>query len=149
MWRDLVFPELDRYLISNKHDMNTLIEVLEALDYETFKEMQTQWLNRGRMMWYATGNLGKEESIRIVDEATQLLNLESIPKEELAEILVVNLGSQNKHFHRVDITLPDPSNENSVFISYYQYGPKKAEDKDKYSLLNALVMQYLKQPTYQ
>ena len=86
MWRDLVFPELDRYLISNKHDMNTLIEVLEALDYETFKEMQTQWLNRGRMMWYATGNLDKEESIRIVDEATQLLDLESIPKEELAEI---------------------------------------------------------------
>ena len=86
MWRDLVFPELDRYLISNKHDMNTLIEVLEALDYETFKEMQTQWLKRGRMMWYATGNLGKEESIRIVDEATQLLKLKSIPKAELSEI---------------------------------------------------------------
>ena len=75
MWRDLVFPELDRYLISNKHDMNTLIEILDALNYEMFKEMQDQWLNRGRMIWYATGNLSKKESIRIVDDATYLFNL--------------------------------------------------------------------------
>ena len=40
MWKDLVFPELDRHLISNKHEMNKLVEILEALDYEMFKEMQ-------------------------------------------------------------------------------------------------------------
>ena len=40
MWKDLVFPELDRYLILNKHEIRTLVEVLEALDYEMFEEMQ-------------------------------------------------------------------------------------------------------------
>ena len=39
MWKDLVFPELDRYLLANKYDMGTLVEILEALDYEMFKEM--------------------------------------------------------------------------------------------------------------
>ena len=119
MWNELSFPELDRYFFSSLNDVNTLIELLETFDYEKFKEMQADWLKHGRMMWYATGNISKETSIQIVEEAISLLDLQPVAKEDLKDIKVVDLVSQSKNLHRADITLPDPKNENSILLSYY------------------------------
>ena len=119
MWNDLSFPELERYLFSNSYDVNTLIELLETFDYERFKEMQADWLKHGRMMWYATGNISKETSTQIVEEAISLLDLQPVAKEELKNVKVVDLVSQSKNLHRADTTLPDPKNENSILLSYY------------------------------
>ena len=58
----MAMSDLDRTLISNNSDIKTLISHLENLDYDTFKAMRAQWLKRGRMMWYACGNIGKETS---------------------------------------------------------------------------------------
>ena len=119
MWNELTFPELDRYLYSSLSDVKTHIGLLETFDYENFKEMQVDWLKHGRMMWYATGNISKETSTQIVEEAIELLDLQTITKDELKDVQIVNLGSRSKSLHRADITLPDPKNENSNFLSYY------------------------------
>ena len=58
----MAHAELDRYVISNMSEVKSKSTHLESFDYETFKAMRAQWLKRGRMMWYACGNLGKETS---------------------------------------------------------------------------------------
>ena len=58
----MAMSDLDRYLISNNSEIKILSSHLESIDYDTFKAMRAQWLKRGRMMWYACGNLGKETS---------------------------------------------------------------------------------------
>ena len=63
----MAMADLDRCLISNSSEIKTLSSHLENLDYNTFKAMRAQWLKRGRMMWYAYGNLGKETSKHIVE----------------------------------------------------------------------------------
>ena len=118
----LAHSELDRYVISNHSEIKTLSTYLESLDYNTFKVMRAQWLKRGRMMWYACGNLGKETSKQIVEQAIQLLNLQPVHREELVDIRHVDLSSQPNNFHRLDMTVPDASNENSCLLSFYQYG---------------------------
>ena len=119
MWNELTFPEFDRYFFSSHSDVNTHIELLKTFDYEKFKEMQANWLKQGRMVWYATGNISKETSTQIVEEAISLLNLQPVTKEELKDIKIVDISSQSKNLHRADITLPDPKNENNILLSYY------------------------------
>ena len=83
--------------------------------------MQAQWLVSGRMLWYAYGNLSKEQAKQIVDQAVQLLDLKSVAKEDLAPVRVVDLSSQSDNFHRLDFTVEDASNENNCLLSYFQY----------------------------
>ena len=45
------------------------------------------------MLWYAYGNLSKEQAKQIVDQAVQLLDLKSVAKEDLAPVRVVDLSS--------------------------------------------------------
>ena len=47
------------------------------------------------MLWYATGNLSQEDATQITSQAIGLLNLESIPKEELPETRVVDLSTHS------------------------------------------------------
>ena len=94
---------------------------MQDFDYDKFKAMQAQWLVSGRMLWYAYGNLSKEQAKQIVDQAVQLLDLKSVAKEDLAPVRVVDLSSQSDNFHRLDFTVEDASNENNCLLSYFQY----------------------------
>ena len=65
---------------------------------------------------------------------------------------MIDLSSHPAHFHRLDFKTPDPTNENSCFVSYYQYGRAAAIDDDssqgKTALLNQLAVQFLSEPTF-
>jgi len=63
-------------------------------------------------------------------------------------VRIVDLSGHESNFHRLDFTVPDPTNENSCFVSYYQYGRESAQDGGKLDLLNQLALQYLQEPTF-
>ena len=71
------------------------------------------------MMWYAYGNINTLQSKQIVEKAIQLLNLQKVAKEDLPDMQVVDLSMHANKFHRLDFATPDPTNENSCFVSYY------------------------------
>lgn len=54
------------------------------------------------------------------------------------------MSSNPDNFHRLDIRVPDPDNENSCLVSYFQYG----RTSQKSNLLNQLAMQFLSEPTF-
>ena len=62
--------------------------------------------------------------------------LQPVPKEDLSSVRHIDLGSQPGNFHRVDIRVPDPNNENSCLLSYYEYGRDQGTDGGKNGLLN-------------
>ena len=100
------------------------------------------------MLWYATGNLSKDQASQITGEAVELMNLQSIPKEELADSRVVNLSTTTGQFDRLDFTVADKSNENSCLVSYYQYGIDDGQNGGKLDLLNDLAIQFMDEPTF-
>lgn len=110
--------------------------------------MRSQWLNKGRMLWYSFGNLTKDQSKQIVEQAIQLTGLQSIPKDELPSVRHIDLSHHTGNFHRLDFTVQEESNENSCLMSYYQYGLDKETDGGRYDLLNQVVLQYLSEPTF-
>lgn len=59
----LAFAQLDTFVYANDVEKSALKEQLDSFDYATFKAMRSQWLNRGRMIWYAYGNITKEQSV--------------------------------------------------------------------------------------
>ena len=81
--------------------------------------MRTDWLKSGRQMWYVFGNISKEDADRLCSNGVSLLNMQSVPKESLTPVRIADLDDQSTKIHRLDITVPDPTNENSAFISYY------------------------------
>ena len=44
--------------------------------------------------------------------------------------------------------MPEPTNQNSCLVSYYQYGLALGPNADRISLLNYLAVQFLKEPTF-
>ena len=60
----------------------------------------------------------------------------------------MDISTQSNNFHRLDMTVPDASNENSCLLSFYQYGRQTNEDADKLNLLNQVALQYLNEPTF-
>ena len=56
----LAYIELDTYLFSDDTEKSVLNDLLSSFDYETFRNMKTQWLRSGRMLWYTYGNLSKD-----------------------------------------------------------------------------------------
>lgn len=62
----LAYTELDTYLMADDSEKSKLNAILADLTYARFKEMQGQWLKTGRMMWYAYGNLSKDQAKTIV-----------------------------------------------------------------------------------
>ena len=63
----LAYAELDTYLYANDQEKSALSKILDSFDYETFKAMRARWLTRGRMLWYAYGNLSKDQAKQIVE----------------------------------------------------------------------------------
>ena len=45
------------------------------------------------MIWYAFGNLSKDQAKQIVDQAVQLTGLAPMPKDEMPAIRIVDLSS--------------------------------------------------------
>ena len=105
-----------------------------------------RWLKSGRMLWYAHGNIHKDVAKDIVGKAIETLNLKSVPKTSLAEVRGIDLSTDGDHFHRLDFTVEDPTNDNSCILTYYQAG---VQDKDgRNDLINRVVGQYLEEPTF-
>jgi len=144
----LAAAEMDTYLYANDVEKSKLSELLASFDYETFKTMQSEWLRHGRMLWYAQGNLSKDQAKTIVDQAVTLLSLQPVPRDELTDVRVVDLSSLPENFHRLDFTVQDASNENSCLVAYFQYGRDLGIDGGKNNLINQLVMQYMQEPTF-
>ena len=118
----LAYAQVDTFLFENDYEKSVLNQILDALDYESFKSMQQQWLQKGRMLWFAYGNLTVEQAKQIVDQAVQLANFQPLPKEALPAVRCVDLSSFQNNFSRLDFTVEEPTNENSCLVSYYQYG---------------------------
>lgn len=90
----------------------------------------------------------KDQSKQIVDQAVQLANFESVTKEELPSLRLVDLSGATNNFSRLDFTVEEPTNENSCFMSYYQYGRAYGAQSDRMDLLNQVAMQFLQEPTF-
>ena len=88
----LAYAELDTYLFANDAEKKTMSKILEDFDYDAFKAMQSQWLKTGRMIWYSYGNLTKEQSKEIVDQAVSLMALQSVPKDSLPAVRIIDLS---------------------------------------------------------
>lgn len=63
----MAYAQLDTFVHANDVEKRALSQILDSFDYDTFKAMQQHWLKRGRMIWYAYGNLSKDQSKQIVD----------------------------------------------------------------------------------
>lgn len=63
----MAYAQLDTFVYANDVEKRALNHILESFNYDTFKMMQKHWLKRGRMLWYAYGNLTKDQSKQIVD----------------------------------------------------------------------------------
>jgi len=57
------------------------------------------------MLWFAYGNMTKDQSKQIVDQAVQLANFESVTKEELPSLRLVDLSGATNNFSRLDFTV--------------------------------------------
>jgi len=76
------------------------------------------------------------------------MGLQSVSKDDLPPVRLIDLSSQPQNFHRIDITVPEPTNENSCFVSFFQHSLDSDKDGGKKSLLNTLVMQFMQEPTF-
>ena len=72
----------------------------------------------------------------------------AIPKDELPDVRIVDLSSQPDNFHRLDFDVPDPTNENSCLLSYFQYDRALNNDGGKVDLLNQVALQFFNEPTF-
>jgi len=136
----LAVADIDSYLVANDTERSALKVILDTFDYDTFKSMQAEWLKRGRMLWFSYGNLTKDQSKQIVEQAVELTGLQTIPKDELPDVRLIDLSSQSNNFHRLDNTVKDANNENSCLVSYYQYGRDECNSDGKLDLLNRITV---------
>ena len=58
-------------MYADEVEKSVLNNILTDFSYETFKAMQEQWLVKGRMLWFAYGNLTKDQANQIVNQAIQ------------------------------------------------------------------------------
>ena len=56
----LAYAQIDTFLVSTDTEKSVMKEILDGMTYETFKSMQSEWLKRGRMLWFSYGNLTKD-----------------------------------------------------------------------------------------
>lgn len=94
--------------------------ITEEMTYEDFKQMQAQWLNSGRMVWFVYGNVPKDKAVATIDQAKNILKLTPVNRESLVDIRTLDVLPGQ--IHRVDFQVEDPKNDNSCLISYWQLG---------------------------
>lgn len=78
------------------------------------------------MVFFAHGNFTKASTTEFVDEARKILNLKAVSKDSLSTVRCIQMGERH---HRIDFPVEDESNENSVFMSYYQFGQSPKDPK--------------------
>jgi hypothetical protein len=64
------------------------------------------------------------------------MGLQSVPKEDLSSVRQIDISSSENNFHRLDIDVPDKTNENSCLLSYFEYGRDAGTDGGKAGLTN-------------
>ena len=96
------------------------------------------------MLWYVTGNLGKEVSIAMVENARKVFSLIPANKEDLVDIRCVALKNGSHVNYQADLL--DPKNENSCLLSYFEFGPELMDLRSK--MIHEVVMQYLDEPCF-
>jgi hypothetical protein len=97
--------------------------------------MHDKWLRTGVSLWFVHGNFEKQNAVEFVDEARKILDLKGVNKDTLSTVRCVQItGSHN----RVDFNVEDESNENSVLMTYYQFGLENTDPRSK--LLNEICL---------
>jgi len=76
-------------------------------------------MNNGRTLWYVYGNIAETTALEIATEATKILNMESVPKDELSDIRCIMLPSAGENCQRLDMEVVDKDNENSCLMTYF------------------------------
>ena len=71
----LAYAEIDRIIDDSAVEISKLATILERFTYEDFVAMKAQWLTRGRMLWFISGNYSKEQAKQTVEQALNLLDL--------------------------------------------------------------------------
>lgn len=65
--------------------------ITEEMTYEDFKQMQAQWLNSGRMVWFVYGNVSKDKAVATIDQAKNILKLTPVNRESLVDIRTLDV----------------------------------------------------------
>lgn len=76
-------------------EQKILREHLETFVFEDFTELLGQWLKSGRQVWYISGNLDADASIKIVENARDTLALESVKIENLIDVRIITLENNS------------------------------------------------------
>jgi len=78
-------------------------------------------MTTGRTLWYVYGNISQATAVKIANDATNILKMTSVPKEELSDIRCIALPMASaENCQRLDIDVVDTDNENSCLMSYFQ-----------------------------
>ena len=77
--------------MSGAFEKKTLRNILENYTFEEFVHESQEWLKSGRTLWYVSGNIAKEEALYLAERVTEILALEPVEKEDLADIRCIAL----------------------------------------------------------
>ena len=114
------------------------------MTFEEFVEIGKDWLKSGRLLWYVTGNISKENALSLVEKARAAFKLRPTDKEDLVDIRCVSIPSN--HYYVYDIPVLDETNQNSCLVSYFEVAPELFDLKTK--MLNEVMMQYFDEPFF-
>ena len=76
-------------IIDQVHERKELRELLEKFTLEDFKRMHEKWLLTGRLLFFVHGNFTKQQSIDVVSEVREILNLKPVSKDTLSTVRCV------------------------------------------------------------
>ena len=95
------------------------------------------------MVFFVYGNFAQDAAIALVEEARKVFDIKATSKDSLSTVRCVQITGNH---HRVDFDVEDPKNENSVLMTYYQFGIEGNDPRSK--LLNEVALQFLDEPTF-
>jgi len=76
-------------------------------------------MKTGRTLWYVYGNIAQSTAVEIANNATNILKMTSVPKDELQDIRCIMLPSTGENCQRLDMDVIDKDNENSCLMTYF------------------------------
>jgi len=83
----------------------------------------TQWMKKGRYVWYINGNISSDSAIEIVENTRSTMGLANLPVAEIGEFNPIALKVGNATL--LELPLEDKTNENSCTLTYYEIAPIK------------------------
>jgi len=77
--------------MNNAFEENKLEEELKNMNFEEFKKLLGNWLQKGQFVWYVSGNYDWKEASKLVEETRkkfgmEMASIESLPKVQIAEL---------------------------------------------------------------